>query len=476
MPGIVPATTSSPNQPIDGRWLATTHSSATGKKMSKSTESFYGPLRRSWELLNDEFRFASQKYPPIRYQYFFVPGELDWDSFQEFSDGTPDGEEMCLISVYESRYRPTRQSWEAFGVVNRTTCGSGWSLWEGPNDGRFFGCFFGDPHGWETFRSLAESAFVLLCENGGDYHRKDGYNGWMETICEIGQTSPTPLLREKGYRAEPFVQFEDRLACCVPELFVDKDGDSLSNPVCFELAHDVFLSSIAAIRRFVEPESVLLIGNQVEHLPTVEASSVSEEAGPEPELKDTAFRRFDFDGATWHIEFNRNSKSETGTFTTGIAGMAYLERLIKQPGKRLKAMEVEGTTGETYARYAEGEDDTEGTSTVQSFQEQINLQDIKKYKKEIARIEDELKVTANPERRVELEKQRDFIASFLRSNTGLFGRPRRLGPGTPEEQARKRVGNAITRSRKLIAKSMPKCGQHLEDCLGGENGRFVYRP
>ena len=320
----------------------------------------YVPLRRSWELLSEEFRFASQKYPPIRYQYFFVPGELGWDSLQEFSDGTPDGEEMCLIHVYESRYRPTRQSWEAFGVVNRTTCGSGWSLWDGPSDGRFFGCFFGDPQGWETFRSLAESAFVLFCENRGDYHRKDGYNGWMEVICEIGQTSPTPLLREKGCRAEPFVQFEDRLACCVPELFVDKDGDPLSNPVCFELAHDVFLSSIAAIRCFVEPESVLLIGNQVEHLPTVEASSVSEEVGPEPELKDTAFRRFDFDGATWHIEFNRGSESELGTFTpkkNEYVGLNYLRRLIMEPGKWMKAMEVEGTVGEAPERFAEeGED------------------------------------------------------------------------------------------------------------------------
>ena len=100
----------------------------------------------------------------------------------------------------------------------------------------------------------------------------------------------------------------------------------------------------------------------------------------------------------------------------------------------------------------------------------------KNYEKELVRIASELETTKNPERQKELEQHRDIIERELRTSKGFRGRPRRLGPGTPEEQARQRVGACIRRAIKLIAGSMPKCGQYLEDRVSGENGGFVYRP
>jgi hypothetical protein len=76
----------------------------------------------------------------------------------------------------------------------------------------------------------------------------------------------------------------------------------------------------------------------------------------------------------------------------------------------------------------------------------------------------------------DLERQAEFFQSQLRGGVGRGGRLRPMGAGTEDEKARKRVGASIKRAKELIAKSMPKCGQHLKECVLGENGGFVYRP
>ena len=106
-----------------------------------------------------------------------------------------------------------------------------------------------------------------------------------------------------------------------------------------------------------------------------------------------------------------------------------------------------------------------------TYMARIDPQARKNYEKELVRIETELETTENPVRQKELEQQRDFIERELRTSKGFRGRPRRVGPAPHEEKARKRVGNAINRARELIAMSMPKCGQHIEECVGADKWR-----
>ncbi len=474
--------------------------------MSDSANSLYGPLRRSLELLNEEFRFIAQKHPPIRYQYFTVPADFDLeDQRRRLSNAKTREEKMAIIDGGPLQSPdPNPQEWQAFVTANRKTFGEGWCIWDGPNDGRFWGRFYGDPGGWDDFRSLAESAFLAVCEFNAHLDRCDGHNGWMEILNELGQNTPTPLLRPKGCAVrQPVTELPADGVLYAVEWAVDPEGNRYpTTPVCFELAHDVFVSSMAAIRYMIEPGSVLLIGEDIGYSPITcplvgdaapeEQATADEDAGSVSEPSDTTLhglrvtplQRFEFDGATWHIDFNRDGKSEAGVFTTTDLGFRYLERLIKQPGKLLKATEVEGDISGAIVRHAEGEEgsgDSEpgqslGYCTAETVDTKADPRTIREWNKELARIDEELKTSVNPELRADLERERRFIQSELRSCIGLGSRLRPFGAGTRDEKARKRVGNALARAKKLIAKSMPKCGQYLIECVPGENGGFIYRP
>ena len=134
----------------------------------------------------------------------------------------------------------------------------------------FLWAFFRQSSGLEEFRTLAESAWLTLCEFNQHIDPNEGHNGWMGFICTQGQYSPSPLLRRKGCPPKLFF-FDDKAdgIACDPSWWVDDDGDPLSaDPIYFELAHDVFVSSIAIIRSLLEPESVLLIGETIGYSPS----------------------------------------------------------------------------------------------------------------------------------------------------------------------------------------------------------------
>lgn len=456
--------------------------------MSDPNSSLYIPLRRSLELLSEEFRFLSQKYPPIRYQCFVSSDLLtSKDKREQLADcDTPEEQDAMVDCIVETRCHPTRKNWDAFVASNQDKFGGDWSHWDGPKDGRFFGRFFGSPLGWEEFRALAESAYLTLCEIRGT-DPSDGYNGWIGAICDQAQYSPSPLLRRTGCPPKLFF-FDDEAdgMSCDSSWWVDEDGDPIpTEPVYFELAHDVFVSSIAAIRYLLEPESVLLIGEQIGYSPTdrpifeavEETAGSKENADSQSELGETPFRRFEFDGATWHIEFIQNGESESGVFTTNRKGMKYWERLVRQPGIWIKAVELQEPLKGNYEGASEGENDMEGYQMEQTTQDQVDDNYINDCKKTIARLCQEIDKSEDLEQRKRLEMEKNNIVKYLRRSRNYRGRPRHLGPGMPEEKARNAVGNAARKVvQNVIARSMPKCGQHLIKCLSGRGNKFAYLP
>jgi hypothetical protein len=93
--------------------------------MSDPNSSLYIPLRRSLELLMDEFRFVAQKYPPIRYQCFELSDLLTAkDKRTMLADCVTAEEQDGTVScIVETRCHPTRKNWDAFVAANQDKFG-----------------------------------------------------------------------------------------------------------------------------------------------------------------------------------------------------------------------------------------------------------------------------------------------------------------------------------------------------------------
>ena len=203
----------------------------------------YPQLKRSLENLIEEFRYLSLRYGSIRHEMF---------------------------RAYDKE-RTTKESWIAFAEasVDSGKLVDEWEEWTGPDDGSFYGRFSGDGSGMDEFTALAESAFLTLCEFDPTANKSNGFHGWMDLLHDIGFKYPTSLLCSDMYSgASTKIRTSTTLINTCPE-WVESERPHTVSETSLMLAadHNVFISSIAALRIMIEPEMVLLVGHSLDDLP-----------------------------------------------------------------------------------------------------------------------------------------------------------------------------------------------------------------
>ena len=111
----------------------------------------------------------------------------------------------------------------------------------------------------EEFTTLAESAFLTLCEFDSTAKKSDGFHGWMALLHDMAFKFPTSLLCSEmsfwGLDEFPDMDNLDDFGY----QWVESEGQTPypKHPLCWRLIHNVFVSSIAALRILIEPEMAL---------------------------------------------------------------------------------------------------------------------------------------------------------------------------------------------------------------------------
>lgn len=290
-------------------------------------QAMYPQLKRSLENLIEEFRYLSLRYGSIRHEMF---------------------------RTYDKE-RIAKESWIAFAEASGDSgkLVDEWEEWTGPDDGTFYGRFFGDGSGMDEFAALAESAFLTLCEFDPTASRSNGFHGWMNLLHDIGFKYPTSLLCSDmfvwGLDEDPDLDDFDEYT----SRWLESESHTPypKHPLCWRLTHNVFVSSIAALRIIIEPEMVLLVGHSLDDLPlpvrlpqrstqkTVGEITTSQSIGQHEE----GFW-MEKQGKDYLLTFDFGDIHEKSLFLPRY-GFAYIYALYCQPGKAIPVEEMKLAAG-----------------------------------------------------------------------------------------------------------------------------------
>lgn len=504
-------------------------------------------VRVSLKALWREFRRRSYLYPPI-YHELWIPGPLPEELAPKqwrISSG------IWLRGVCKS-FREA--NWELLGGEAPE-----WQIWDGAPDASHFGRFSGEPQGFEEFKSLAESAYLVLCEIDPALP-EEGHTGWLRILHRMASDYPTPLLRsdwgqwigpewdakflksgenwltaklrklhqpeaneevrpdatsetksdakaEHDTQTKPDAEPEGDL----PDRWVQpKDGGDPypERPEHYVLAHDVCVSSRAAIELILDRDRALLIGEYTDDFPVSFASPQKSkvrviiephramERVTEPvetkaaEEQEQTFagpvRKFHFD-KVWHLEFdpgdgtNREEhqfpfpRARDGQFRD--KGFRVYHLLLSRPMQWIAATDILIETGQIHSSVEIRGARKVSTSDLlkQSHdQDAIDIESARELSAECERLQQKLNQTLEPEERRLIEKEIQAVVDFQRKITNRWGRPRKLA--SDAERCRKRVQTQIIRARQQISAEMQNFADYLTTTVTSSLGGFRYDP
>jgi len=157
-------------------------------------------------------------------------------------------------------------------------------------------------------------------------------------------------------------------------------------------------------------------------------------------------------GEVWALRFSgRNVLVKDGK------GVKDLAKLLAHPGEPIHVLELTGARLEQKA----------------AAEPTLDRKALESYRRRLAELEAAASEEPRPDRRAQLEKERQALLRQLVSDTGLGGRSRKLND--PAERARKAVAARIRDAIRGIAKVHPELGAHLDRSVA-TGLRCVYQP
>jgi len=454
-------------------------SEMTSEGKQTTAQAMYPQLKRSLENLIEEFRYLSLKYGPIRHEMF-----------KAFDDE-----------------RTTEETWIAFAEaqVDSGKVVAEWEEWDGPNDGSFYGRFSGDGSGMEDFTDLAESAFLTLCEFDRDSKKTKGFHGWIALLHDMGFKYPTSLLCSDmsvwGLDEEPDL---DDLESYTSQ-WVESEGQTPypKHPLCWRLVHNVFVSSIAALRILLEPEMALLVGHSLDDFPLPfhppqpsTQDSVGEAMKTPREPPEDGFSMAK--GAKgFRLSFQLGDIQETEPFPLWD-GLRYIFALYSQPGKAIPIEEMQVAAGLAYQplrgisiddiemhieRHGRNIQMHGGPGVVENaLSDDATEESVQAVRDKLKNLElmmkeplDEKTYDEADAEKVLLKKELSRIARYPKSpNPAKQDIPKVVNVAV--KNITDKVRNAIDRARREIKTLMPKCGDYLYRTVDYENQGWIYDP
>ncbi len=367
--------------------------------------------------------------------------------------------------------RSASDIWHSFKDAYQDLFTDEWEMWHGPCDASFFGRFYGCGDGFSEFEKLAARAYFVvreidetLPEHG--YH--DCPDCWMEFLHNVAFDFATPLLDSLWTIWEKGTEEDSPIRVDIQEGV----GDPCPlHPFHYELVHDVFVSSMAAIDLILNEEAPFMMGIAAVESPLGPLIGFEDEFEEDTEGEETVesgppvtgrVRNFSFDGL-WHLEFNTGEGIEKATFDK-TKGFSIYDVLLRQRDEKplsagellVKAGQIEGFEEWSSADYVYGGRGKRDLRT------------------RMAEVEKEIDDTVNPERLQELKEQLDTLKGHWTSGVGHFGRSKKLDD--PEERRINQVKSQLYRARQKIRGQMPKFGEYLRATVKVVGGEFIYRP
>jgi hypothetical protein len=190
-------------------------------------------------------------------------------------------------------------------------------------------------------------------------------------------------------------------------------------------------------------------------------------------------KKFIWEGATWTISF----AGERCTLPQ-MVGLEYVSVLLRHPGKRLRALELQalatGTTPPGYLQDNAGRNrfdnqDTPPENQKSLHDELIDGTAMRQIKERMQQLENEIALrggSGNTQQSDELQKELAQIRSYLKNSRNIRGRSR---PFTDEnDRARQSISKALVRAYELIRKQAPQTANHFETQIS-KGSEFTYR-
>ncbi len=184
------------------------------------------------------------------------------------------------------------------------------------------------------------------------------------------------------------------------------------------------------------------------------------------------------EGDHWMIHFG-----DQQAHFTNSKGMQIIARLLRYPNPTIPTRAFELVTGKSIERSKEqsSEEIVNGIEGGSSFPESTDTETLGKLRTRLAELDveiDEANIGEDDAEVEKLELEREGIRRYIKDNTGLGGRMRRLG-NSPNERARKAVRAAIHRSLSKIKRASPNLSlfvTHIERSIKTEGCCYAYRP
>lgn len=429
---------------------------------SDGNHAMYPQLKRSLEHLIEEFRHLSLKYGPIYHELFKA-----WDE-----------------------ERTTKESWKAFvkAEVPEKEDEDEWDQWGGPTDGKFYGRFYGDESGMDEFAVLAESTFLTLCEFDADFQiasqyrrTSDGLYGWMDMLHDMGFKYPTSLLCSENsvWSVDESLDLDD-LESYVCQWEVGDDKTPYPKyPLCWRLVHNVFISSIAALRIIIEPEMALLVGNMIDDLPIPRQLPTA----PDQELLEPveAIATEQHEGPFWmkriangyYLSYKLGDTHDSNLFDK-LRGLDFIYALFQQPGKVIPIGEMEryaGVIGRPSKAVPIGKMDLHAGHPIDMIttfrDEAMDREGIEKIQQRLKEVEELMKEEMEQAAYDEAEEEVTLLKKYLAQVARYPQSPdpgRQTHPKIVDKTYKKmadKIRKAINDARHTVGQVMPNCGKYL---------------
>jgi hypothetical protein len=185
---------------------------------------------------------------------------------------------------------------------------------------------------------------------------------------------------------------------------------------------------------------------------------------PAHSLTGTSPYVFSQSGQIWLIRF----MDEKGNFSD-LAGFGYIAQLLCQPHKPIEAITLAGGGSRVAA----------AAHTPQPILDEEGKRAYKKRYEELTSEIDEARRFNDRGKQEKLQEEGARLLAECQSATGLGGKPRRLGPASPQQKARSAVGQAMGRAYKKLRSVKPplsKLAAHLKQSIQGDGTAYVYHP
>lgn len=468
----------------------------------------YRRKRANLELICDEFRRSNGQYPPLYHERVFCRRKVSCRAWRALAASRPHHTE--------------------------------WEYWHGPEDGSWYGRFFGSNEGLNEFKRLCESVSTVLPE----IHRSTAVTDWTGIVHGIAEKHLSPLLGvafciwdtecERDPKSDnswdKFYEWLEIESDRSEKFSEDMQIHYPESPAQRTLKFNVFTSSVAAIQIIMEPHLVIPEGENYDELPLVLLPPEAEKPTPslpsvkvedaifltaEGVLPDFLFKQVP---KGWLLRFVQGDTVEQQSFPD-LKGLQHYHKLLMSPQKTIACLDLDPPPGvpesalipddpkpkpkgsvitadEFLSESAEKEDFTgflaDGGSHTGLFdhghiqelkQEADSLaKQIKYLQEEIQGLSKKTGDTAKDAANAELKQKNEKIVKMLKADfnekVGLIHKKKgALGKGTESEKAFRRVKKVIRESLCAIRDSgMYELYRHLDDTVDRDGWGYAYCP